>query len=146
MLWLIPLSLALVAARTAFCSGSKLPNPYLDIPRNNPFRLLAPVVLPPIMEPEAPPDQRIRLTGISTVGGRACALLEVERKGSGEIRRPILQEKEEFADIKLLGIDPEAGAVFLRVGRKTEKLMISPANERDSAALSRSITPPRPAK
>jgi hypothetical protein len=110
-------------------AGNDLPshNPYKEIPRHNPFRLLAPVALLPPVEKKPAETQTIRLAGISSVGGTTIALLEVRSANDPLIHRPILQEKEKFADIEVVSIDPEHGTISVRIDAKTKNLCVSPA-------------------
>src|SRR5436190_163659 len=132
-------AIALTALQAASAS-ERANNPYLDISRNNPFRLVAPSILRPTVEPE-PPKLKIRLAGISTVGGRTCALLEVQQIQLGTVTRPVLHEREQFADMKLMDVDAKKGTALVRIGAKTEKLSLSPEFQKDSAARVQSLEP-----
>jgi hypothetical protein len=128
-------TLALIALGTASASEPRLANPYMGIPLNNPFRLVAPKPLPPEIQPQAPPDGKIRLAGISSVGGHPRALLEIQHRSGENITRPILQERDEFGDMKVLGISPEEGSILVKIGPKTEKLLISAGFDKDLPRL-----------
>jgi hypothetical protein len=129
---LLTIATGLVAFQTGSAAQSTHANPYSGIARQNPFRLVAPSVSPPPVQTELRPAQKIRLAGISSVGGHACALLEVQELNSEKVTRPILQEREEFADMKILAIDPVAGAVRVRIGGKSEKLVITSSFWKDT--------------
>jgi hypothetical protein len=59
-------------------------------------------------------------------------LLEVQDFKSEKVKRPILQERGEFADMKVLKIDPVEGTALVQIGRKSEKLMITSSFIKDA--------------
>jgi hypothetical protein len=89
-------------------------NPYSSIVGRNCFDLRQMISQPANQQPEGRPIPQIRLTGVTNLGGRNKALLEITAPGK-PTTRAILSEGERRDAIEVLRINVIAGNVQLLV-------------------------------
>jgi hypothetical protein len=110
---------ALILA-TAFPAFSEVKdNQYQVIIERNVFDVHAPPPPPqPSNEPPPPPPSKtvVKLTGITTLGGTAKALLEITPEPGKPAEKPILKVGERAAGVDLLEIDVANSTVKIRNG------------------------------
>ena len=99
---------------TAGASMSQNNNPYQAISERNSFQLKTPEVrkTEPAPKPKAATD--VVLTGITDLGGKRRALLEISSPGQA-VQKPVLSEGDSLGTIQVLKIDVPQGEVRLTI-------------------------------
>jgi len=102
-------------------------NPYRSISARNAFQLaqMAPRLPAAYAPPPARPAPQIRLTGLTNVGGRKRALIEILTEGQG-VRKLVVMEGEKLGEVEILGIDVQATRLTLRCADRETDLTFEP--------------------
>lgn len=112
------LGAALILATASSAFSEVKDNPYQVIIERNVFDVHAPP--PPVVDntPPPPPPSKtvVKLTGITTLGGKAKALLEITPEPGKPVVKPILEIGERSESVELLAIDVANSTVKIRSG------------------------------
>src|SRR6266850_10350 len=113
-------TLALLSAASVVWADAR-PNPYDPIVTRNPFGIKPPPPAPPPEQAPQPPLNlpKVVLTGISTMGLKPQALLEVTEQEQGKpavVKKPIVREGEKDGSIEVISIDIANSMVRIRNG------------------------------
>ena len=108
----------------------------------NPFGLAVekPKAPPPPRAPVKPPKPRVTLTGISILGGKKRAGLQIKVPGASKPIYHRLEEEESANGVKVVSIDSDKGVVRLLVESLNEEMIAAfPDAEPDSSSESFAI-------
>ncbi len=140
------LCLASLAGALNNASARVADNPYEAISNRNSFKLRTMVQTPPQTVSPARPPADVRLTGVTNLGGKKRALLEIQEPGQ-PTRKPILTEGEVCDAVELLTIDIDRSAVTMRINGAESSLTLldwkKPGTSRTSPEFSFSSNRPK---